>query len=149
MQEKTLIHLIYISSATSWPSDNDLKTLLVQSRARNLKQNITGMLIYNNATYMQVLEGPAKDVHNIYNSILQDNRNTGNVILLEEEIIERDFSNWSMGFKNLESCSPEELPGFINVFNGKLDKEIAVKNNAKAVDLLMNFAQPPNNKRQQ
>jgi len=51
-----------------------------------------------------------------------------------------------MGFKNLENCLPEELPGFIDVFNGKLDKEIAEKNNATAVGLLMNFAQLYKNK---
>ena len=135
-----MIHLIYISSATSWPSENDLKELLEQSRARNLRQNITGMLLYDNAMYMQVLEGSEKDVHDIYDSILKDTRNNGNVTLIEEEISQRDFPNWSMGFKNLESCSPEELPGFQDVFGGKLDKELAVKNTSKALGLILGFA---------
>jgi len=135
-----MIHLMYISSATSWPSEDDLKGLLEESRARNLRQNITGMLLYNNATYMQVLEGEEEDVHEIYNAILKDPRNNGNVVLAEETISQRDFSGWSMGFKNLESCSPEELPGFHDVFGGKLDKELAVKNSSEALDLLMDFA---------
>lgn len=135
-----MIHLIYISSATSWPSEYDLRELLGQSRARNLKLNITGMLLYDNATYMQVLEGLEKDVHEIYSSILKDPRNTGNVVLAEEEISQRDFPNWSMGFKNLKSCTPDELPGFQDVFNGKLDKELAANNTEKAVQLLMGFA---------
>jgi hypothetical protein len=135
-----LIHLIYISSATSWPSENNLKELLEQSRERNLRQNITGMLIYANALYMQVLEGSYEDVHDIYNSILRDKRNNGNVTLLEEEISQRDFPNWSMGFKNLESCLPEELPGFQDIFRGKLNKELAVKNTSKSLNLLLGFA---------
>jgi len=135
-----LIHLIYISSATSWPSENDLKELLEQSRVRNLRQNITGMLVYDNATYMQVLEGSEKDVHDIYNSILKDPRNNGQYKMIEEDISQRDFPNWSMGFKSLESCLPEELPGFQDIFGGKLDKELAVKNSSKALDLLMWFA---------
>jgi len=135
-----VIHLIYISSATSWPSENDLLELLTQSRARNLKQNITGLLIYHNATFMQVLEGSAEDVHDIYNSILRDSRNTGNVILVEEEISERNFPDWSMGFKNLETCSPEDIPGFNDLFNGKLDKETANINKEKSVRLIMSFA---------
>ena len=52
----------------------------------------------------------------------------------------RDFPNWSMGFKDLKSCSPEELPGFQDVFNGKLDKQLVVKNTSKALGLLMKFA---------
>jgi Sensors of blue-light using FAD len=139
-QEKSLIQLIYISSATNWPSEIDLKELLEQSRARNLRQNITGMLLYGNATYMQALEGVEKDVDDIYNSILKDPRNTGNVVLVKEKISKRNFSNWSMGFKNLESCLPEELPGFQDIFKGKLDKELAVKNTSKALGLLMGFA---------
>ena len=136
-----MIHLIYISSATNWPSEEDLKKLLEQSRARNLKKNITGMLLYDNATYMQVLEGEEEDVHDIYNSILKDPRNTGNVTLVEEEINQRDFPDWSMGFKNLKNHSPEELPGFQDIFNGKLDKELAIKNITKALSLLKRFAE--------
>ena len=135
-----MIHLIYISSATSWPSENDLKALLEQSRVRNLRQNITGMLLYNNAIYLQVLEGSEEDVHDIYNSILKDTRNNGNVTLVEEKISQRDFPNWSMGFKNLKSCAPEELPGFQDIFNGKLDKELAVENTSKTLDLLIGFS---------
>lgn len=135
-----MIHLIYISSATSWPSETDLKKILEQARARNLKQNITGMLLYDNATYLQVLEGSDEDVHAIYNSILKDPRNNGNVKLVDKEISQRDFPNWSMGFKRLETCSAEELPGFQDIFGGKLDKELAIKNPSKTLGLLMRFA---------
>ena len=81
-----------------------------------------------------------KDVHDIYDSILKDTRNNGNAKLVEEVINQRNFPMWSMGFKNLEDCLPEELPGFIDIFNGKLDKEIAVRNSAESVKLLMQFA---------
>ena len=135
-----MIHLIYISSATSWPSEDALIELLEQARARNLKQNITGMLLYNNATYMQVLEGLEDDVNDIYNSILKDPRNTGNVVLRKEKISKRNFPNWSMGFKNLKSYSSETLLGFQDIFGGNLDKELAVKSTSKALGLLMSFA---------
>lgn len=99
------------------------------------------MLLYNNATYMQVLEGEKEDVHEIYDSILRDPRNNGNVTLVEKEISQRDFPNWSMGFKSLDNYSEEELPGFQDVFNGKLDKTLILKNTAKSVQLLMRFAE--------
>jgi hypothetical protein len=135
-----MIHLIYISSATSWPTENNLKGLLEQARSRNLKQNITGLLLYNNATYMQVLEGSSEDVHKIYDSICKDSRNTGIIKLVEKEIIQRDFPAWSMGFKDLESSLPEEFPGFVDVFNGRLDKDLVVTNKSVAVNMLMGFA---------
>lgn len=136
-----MIHLIYISSATSLPTENDLKELLVQSRDRNKRQNITGMLLYDNMLYMQVLEGSAKDVHDIYNAIQNDPRNTAVITLTEEEITQRDFPTWRMGFKNLASCLPEELPGFADIFNGKLDKASVIANKTIAANLLRNFAE--------
>lgn len=139
-----MIRLIYISSATSWPTEEDLNKLLEQARARNIEKNITGMLLYDNATYMQVLEGDLKDVHEIFEAICNDPRNTGIVKLVEEEIKERDFPDWSMGYKNLKDCSPEELPGFTDIFNGNLDKELVAKNSSKALGLLINFSKKSN-----
>lgn len=135
-----MIRLIYISTATSKPTEADLTSLLRQANGRNLRQKITGMLLYNNRSYMQILEGDAKDVHEIYAAICKDPRNEGNVILLESEISAREFPDWNMGFENLEKCAPNELPGFIDIFNGKLDTDIAIKNKSVAINLLLNFA---------
>lgn len=135
-----LIHLIYISSATSWPAENDLKRLPEQARARNLRQNITGMLVYSNATYMQVLEGESHDVHEIFDAIRIDPRNNGIVKLLAASISQRNFPNWSMGFKELEKDNGAPPPGFVEVFNGKLDKELALGNKAASIGMLTSFA---------
>ncbi len=135
-----MIQLIYISISVNWPTDAELVSLLRQARSQNLRRDITGMLLYSNRTYLQVLEGEAKDVHELYDVICKDPRNEGHVILLESEILNRNFPDWSMGFENLESSSAKEIPGFIEVFGGKLDKTIAVNNKTNAIRLLMNFA---------
>jgi hypothetical protein len=135
-----MIQLIYISTTSTWPTESELLYLLEQARLRNLRRNITGMLLYSNRTYLQILEGEAKDVHEIYEAICKDSRNEGHEILLESEIQRRNFPDWSMGFENLEDCSPNEHPGFVEVFGGKLDKSIAVNNRTNAIKLLMNFA---------
>lgn len=136
-----MIHLIYISSATKWPTEDDLKALLEQARTRNLRQSITGLLLYGNATYMQVLEGEEKDVHEIFESIKIDPRNTGVVKLVEEKISQRAYRDWSMGFKDLKSCTPEELPGYSDLFlHGNLDKALAIQNKLVSIRLLLSFA---------
>lgn len=135
-----MIQLIYISSATRWPKEEDLLALLTQARERNLRQNVTGMLLYHNATYLQVLEGDSDDVHQIFNSIKHDTRNNGLVKLAECNIKKRDFPGGSMGFEDLTAYSSDELPGFVDIFNGKLDKDIACNNKTAAIRLLMNFA---------
>jgi hypothetical protein len=135
-----MLQLIYISTASKSPSETELVDLLEQARTGNLLKNITGMLLYSNSTYLQVLEGEAHDVLGLYDAICKDPRNEGHVILRESDISVRDFPDWSMGFENLESCAPDQLPGFVEVFGGKLDKSIAVNNKTNAIRLLMNFS---------
>jgi hypothetical protein len=135
-----MIQLIYISTAANWPTESELIYLLDQARFLNIRRNITGMLLYSNRTYLQVLEGEEKVVRKLYDAICKDPRNEGHVILRESEILSRNFPDWSMGFENLDSSSPIELPGFVEVFGGKLDKTIAVNNKTNAIRLLMNFA---------
>jgi hypothetical protein len=132
--------LIYISTTSKRPSESELVDLLEQARAGNLLKNITGMLLYSNCTYLQVLEGEADDINGLYAAICKDPRNEGHVILSESEIPVRNFPDWSMGFENLESCTPDQIPGFVEVFGGKLDKSIALNNKTNAIRLLMSFS---------
>lgn len=135
-----LIHLIYISSATRWPTEEDLRVLLEQARARNQRQNITGLLVYGNATYLQVLEGSEADVHAVFDSICKDTRNTGVVKLREAEIASRDFENWQMGFRQLDKAAMASVPGFVDFFHGQLDPILAMGSQSAAIKLLLSFS---------
>lgn len=134
-----MIQIIYVSTTTKTPSESDLVKLLETARARNISRRITGMLLYSNNTYLQLLEGESKAVLDLYDKICRDSRNQGNTILQQSEVFTRDFPDWSMGFENLENYASDELPGFVEVFGGKLDKSIAVNNKTNAIRLLMNF----------
>jgi|SaaInlV_100m_DNA_5_1039725.scaffolds.fasta_scaffold26084_3 hypothetical protein len=134
-----MIHLIYICSAAITPSEQDLIALLSQARCRNRSLGITGMLLYDNNTYIQVIEGEERDVHRIFNSIQNDSRVERLITLVEEEIECRDFPDWTMGFRNLKSHTTK-LSGFTEIFSGKVDPSIAEAKQVLAVDLLMSFA---------
>ncbi len=112
-----MIHLIYVSSATKMMSKDDLLFLLKQSRDRNKRQKITGMLLYAGGNFIQVLEGSKKDVEDVYASIVEDDRNDGNIVIENSAITERDFPNWSMGFKEFDENDkvlPEGVTDFTN-----------------------------------
>ena len=118
-----MIHLIYVSSATHDLSDLELDFLLQQSRDRNLRQHITGMLLYVNGSFMQVLEGDESDVDEIYAAIVEDDRNAGNIVLTHEPILTRDFPNWSMGFKRLDANCAPLLPGYSHFLSKRYTAE--------------------------
>jgi len=135
-----MIQLVYISTAANSPSEAELLYLLDYARSRNIRKHITGMLLYSNRTYLQLLEGEEEDVLDLYSVICKDPRNEGNVLLSKSEISSRDFPDWGMGFENLESISPNKITGFVEVFGGKLDKTIAVNNKTNAIKLLKSFS---------
>ncbi len=67
-------HLIYVSESARPMTADDLEELLEETRSRNDDCRITGMLLYKNGRFMQLLEGEEEDVVKIYRSIERDDR---------------------------------------------------------------------------
>lgn len=134
-----MIHLIYVSSATWEMSEEDLLSLLEQSRGRNIKQNVTGLLLYAGGNYIQIMEGDRKDLDDIYASILRDERNKGNIELLREKIDSRTFPQWSMGFKHLTSREKAGIKGYTEFLDRKMAPEEFVNKTDTILDLLYQF----------
>lgn len=104
-----LYKLIYISRATADMADEELEALLKQSREKNARLQITGLLVYANQQFMQVLEGEKDEVRKLYDTICADDRNTGNRVVTEGPIAGRTFPGWSMAFKNLDRIRINEF----------------------------------------
>lgn len=102
----SLIHLIYASVATQEFGAGDLAYLLQQSREPNARTGLTGMLLFSDGSFFQVLEGEAKEVDKLYQKLHQDKRHTQLTLIIREPIAARSFGCWSMGFSHI---SPEEL----------------------------------------
>ena len=107
-----ILRLIYVSAATRLMDDTALAALLDESRAHNVRDGITGMLLYNEGNFIQVLEGPPEAVRACYARIQLDERHTRVTTVLEDEGGARDFGAWSMGFVNGAALRPEQLEGF-------------------------------------
>lgn len=134
-----LIHLIYVSAATHPMTEVELLQLLEQSRRRNIRQNITGMLLYKDGFFMQVLEGEAADVDDIYKSISRDERNFGPYMIEREPIAARDFEGWAMGFRNLTGFDSDSLPGFSKYMEEEGDSSFTSERPKSALSLLRGF----------
>lgn len=134
-----MIHLLYISSATRQLNEDDLIALLMQSRARNQRQDITGMLIYKDGYFLQILEGNEKDVEEIYRAICLDERNAGNYVIERKRITQRNFPDWRMGFENISERNLGELGGFSAILNNDSSVEQIAKHKDMAVKLILGF----------
>ena len=107
-----MYHLVYISYASSPLLENDLLSILKESRENNKKHGITGMLVYLREKFIQVLEGEYDVVNEVYKEIKSDLRHRKVTMVLEGYAEQRIFKDWSMGFKKLNSQQFEELSGY-------------------------------------
>jgi len=72
--------------------------ILARSRENNLRDGITGALMFNAGCFAQVLEGPLEQIEAAFERIQQDDRHGDVSLLAVEEIPARNFPNWAMGF---------------------------------------------------
>jgi len=104
--------LVYVSSATGYPSRSELAQLLERAREKNERLGITGMLLYRDGDFMQALEGETQAVRALYETICQDERHERVVSIVEHEVPERSFADWRMGFREVSDAELRSHPGF-------------------------------------
>jgi Sensors of blue-light using FAD len=121
-----MYHLVYTSHAIKPFTDEELFNLLRQSRERNKEFSVSGILLYVQGKFMQVLEGKKSFVEEIYSSIQRDTRHNRVTLLLEGDSPKRIFKGWSMGFKKLSNEDFVNASGFTDIdvfFNENKMKE--------------------------
>jgi len=68
----SLYCLVYTSVANQEMSDDSLKDLLKKSRLKNERKNVSGILLYLDPFFIQILEGEEAIVTVLFNFIKQD-----------------------------------------------------------------------------
>lgn len=79
-------------------STSELDSLLTQSRHNNLRDGLTGLLLYGDGSFMQILEGPEEAVDRTYRRILDDPRHRRLMKVDDARCDGRLFGRWSMGY---------------------------------------------------
>ncbi|MBT6350722.1 MAG: BLUF domain-containing protein [Halieaceae bacterium] len=109
-----LFHLGYVSTGRQVFSPDALIALLTEAREANAKRNVTGLLLYREGSFYQVLEGAESEVMSTFNDIKQDPRHDSVRVLFKGEASTREFADWQMGFLNLDGVDIESLTGYSN-----------------------------------
>lgn len=106
-------NIIYLSTAIKLLSDDELINLLNEARKNNADHYISGVLLYSEGTFIQLLEGEDADVDYIYSKIKQDKRHKNMITLIDDPIQERNFSDWLMGFTSVKADKVTHLMGYL------------------------------------
>lgn len=111
-----MTQLVYTSAATTPFTNKDLAKLLKHSRRRNHLCSISGILLYDSGSFLQLLEGPEENVEVLFRTISRDPRHHSTRLLHRKSITKPEFGQWSMGFVNVRK---EERPeGFVDLLRG-------------------------------
>lgn len=107
---------IYMSSAVTLLTDEELQDLVRVARANNELNGITGMLIYAEGSFLQVLEGSYLDVEARLERISNDARHSRITMLLDHWVPAREFGA-SLDFQATTERLIDEISGAKRFFN--------------------------------
>ena len=117
---KDLVELSYLSEAVSDMSFLGLMRLLESARAFNQKNGITGILLYDNQQFGQIIEGEYANVMKAWKRIQDDKRHHRLELLEIREISERSFPEWLLRFYGGETLT-RDYPALADMVGG-MDK---------------------------
>jgi hypothetical protein len=110
-----MIQLVYESVATPQFEDSEVFDIVDVARRFNPDHDITGLLIYHDRAFVQVLEGPQEAVEALYEHIGTDPRHDDVWRLACMDVQERSFAHWSMGLVHTENL-PEKIASNVRSF---------------------------------
>lgn len=116
-----MIHLIYGSSTSYTMGNDELLHILTKARLKNRQLGITGMLLYKGGNFLQVLEGEEDVVVPLFETIKKDPRHYNVELIAQREMKERAFAEWEMGFVQIDSLKPVNVPGFSEFLTDELN----------------------------
>ncbi|MBB4659898.1 BLUF domain-containing protein [Parvularcula dongshanensis] len=94
--------VVYTSSAIKGFSEEALREVLAVSRRNNARDDVTGVLLFDSGSFLQVLEGEEKSLARVLRRIKADTRHHGVQVLFDGVVPERSFGEWSMGCATID-----------------------------------------------
>jgi Sensors of blue-light using FAD len=121
-----LSQLVYVSTRKPNCTGEEIEKIVESCRKNNAPLKITGVLLYSETKFIQLVEGEAKTIMGLYDKIKKDNRHTNPVMISYNPINEKSFPSWHMAkrsFTNAElefktDISQEDKKTFSSLLNG-------------------------------
>ena len=107
-----LERLLYTSRETDPMGTLSLFNLLNHARQKNVRNGITGHLLYADGEFVQCFEGPSDAVERLWQSLQKDTRHQDLQIISRGPVSERRFADWGMAFSSYRYLKSFNMPGF-------------------------------------
>lgn len=94
--------LVYVSDAAAQFKVGDLPEILTISRHNNERDGLTGVMVFHEGRFFQVLEGEMGAVMGCFNRIMRDPRHARLMMIETGQVEARAFGQWRMGYARTE-----------------------------------------------
>lgn len=108
------LHRIIYASTTGDIRKEDLEAILAASQRNNPHLAVTGMLLFDNGFFLQLLEGSRANVSTTFLRLAGDPRHSNVQILMSGPIDARLFSGWSMHHVVAHGTGAEVLKRYLS-----------------------------------
>lgn len=106
-----LYRVVYLSSALQHFGLVDLDLLFTAARRRNIRDNVTGLLLHDGEHFIQALEGEEVILRHLMRRIEADPRHGGLSYLAAGQIGNRLFGRWAMASGR---AAPGSIPAMVD-----------------------------------
>ena len=130
---KDLVELSYLSEAVSDMSFLGLMRLLESARAFNQKHGVTGILLYDNQQFGQIIEGERASIMKVWKRIQDDKRHHRIELLEIREIAERSYPEWLLRFYGGETLT-RDYPALAQMVGGMDKHSMALMNKMRETE---------------
>jgi Sensors of blue-light using FAD len=98
-----LSQLVYVSNRKPICKQEEIDKILASCKKNNPPLNITGVLLYSDTKFIQLVEGEYKVINDLYNKIKTDPRHDQARLISLGPIQEKSFPSWHMGARKIAS----------------------------------------------
>ncbi len=104
-----MIQTAYVSRAAEAVTEESLLSLMQQCLANNEASGVTGMLLYGNDTFLQVIEGEEAVLDTLVDKIRKDPRHAEIHFLYRKPVEHRQYTDWSLGFRRISESGAKDF----------------------------------------
>jgi hypothetical protein len=137
-----MIQISYVSVATAPLSAEQLLALLNTCLKNNTEKAVTGLLLYGNGTFLQILEGDEQTLDALVEVIRQDKRHAKIQFLSRKQIESRHYDGWTMGFKRVSDRELQDIPGLKDLGEHDFNVDFLTQNGPVVETLMEHYRSP-------
>lgn len=137
-----MLQVSYVSQTKEPLSPTALLDLLLQCRRNNEAMGVTGMLLYGDRTFLQVIEGDDAVIDELVETITADPRHDAVQFLHRKPIEARQYGGWSMGFEKVADEDFGKVEGLAKFRVDDFTVDYLSNNESIANMLLQRYREP-------